>query len=788
MKPIKLVVVSALVGASIFSFAACQKPPKTVIINIDGVETNLELNKESIPTKPQDPVKEGWIFRGWFLDAAGTVPYNFDKALDAGSTVYAVFDEKEYQVTFVVDGVSDVVTFKWSQTPTYPTPKKDKYVFKTWCLDPTLTQDYTFTAPTTSGMTVYAKFVDAYKVQYAVTPNLDTTEEIETEIVETEKETAPVRPADPRVEGYDFEGWYLDKKLTQEYNFDTVLSEGQTVYAKLVEKKYTVTYAVGRTGDVLSTATYNYWTVPTQPETPVYQGEWFFGWYLDTEYKTSYDFSYTLKEDTTVYAQFVENKEVYTVEDLEAIAQYPAGNYVLMNDITFARETWTPITEFSGKFDGNGYKIYDFSIDTNTSNSGFFVTNNGTIKNLTLEKFIFTSSYGGGGKVGALVGVNNGTVENCTVNNPKVNNNGGITYKNHVISSITSNGTYDAYYGGLIGYSSSTAIVKNCTVIVDMVYDGKVNAAINDGDYSTYSFRVNTYIGGGIGVNEGEVSNLSVTFNLLRKIESTGNKGNTIYVDGQDDWSSYDDYGRADIFVGGAISHNKGTVTKVDVKVNAEFAITKSGYADAYVYVAGVVQENLGTVTESYAIGKLVNESGSVNTMDIGGFVRRNAGKILDCYVDVEIVTNGATGGGYVGGFVATNVNTIERSYVLGSISSLSTGNYVGGFVAYSETNAQIKNSFASVDITASNTYLGAFVGGFAVEASAFSYCYYASDATIMKGEEAYTSVVVSGVNGETEANMFTETFLVGNLYWNYKVSTWVIGGVSAPTLVWQNA
>ena len=128
----------------------------------------------------------------------------------------------------------------------------------------------------------------------------------------------------------------------------------------------------------------------------------------------------------------------------------------------------------------------------------------------------------------------------------------------------------------------------------------------------------------------------------------------------------------------------------------------------------------------------------------------------------------------------------IDRVYARGSITSTSTGSYVGGFVAYSETNAQIKNSFTAVDVTANCTNMGAFVGGFAVEASAFNYCFYASDATILKGEEVYTSTIVSGVNAEAEATMYTQAFL-SDLYWNYKVQAWNIDGTNAPKLLWEN-
>ena len=754
MKPMKLLVVSALVGVSIFSFAACQKDPKTVTVNDDGVETRLELNKESIPAKPQDPVKEGWIFRGWFLDPAGNTPYNFDKALDAGSTVYAVFDEKEYQVTFVVDGVSDVVTFKWSQTPTYPTPKKDKYIFKTWCLDPTLTQDYAFTAPTTSGMTVYAKFVDAYKVQYAVTPNLDTTEEIETEIVETEKETAPVRPADPRVEGYDFEGWYLDKKLTQEYNFDTVLAEGQTVYAKLVEKQYKITYKAAKTGDVLSTITYNYWDVPAQPETPEYQGEWFFGWYLDSECTNSYDFSYTLKEDTVVYAQFMETKYIYTFDELQAIKDYPANNYTLMNNIVLGTKIWSPVEEFSGTFDGNGYQLIAITLSFNTASAGFIKTNSGTIKNLTLMSYSFVANYTNGSYVaGALVATNKGTIENCRLDDI------------NIFFDATGSGT--SYLGAIVGVNEKGGVIKNCWTNAKVEINNHAKNATNT-----------VYVGGIVGQNAGLVQDVFVETVLTAEVSSNG------YYN-----YSYDNrYSAGYLRMGGIVGQNSGVLTKshFESKMTA-VAYKFGGYNDTYIDMGGLVQSNekTGQINECYCKGSIIEQAGSYAELSIGGFVEYNAGVIRDCYSDMDITTATTSVSGRIGGFVAENVVPITTCYSTGSITSGFTG-YIGGFIAQNGYGSTVNLCFASVDITATQaSKLGAFVGQID-DGSMILICRYNNEAIILKNGEAYTSPEVAQVVGLTAAELYSSKNILNTLYWNIDYNVWVVSGEKAPTLYWE--
>ena len=786
MKNKKLVVASMLVGISALALGtatACdglptwlggKEPTYKVVISINGTLTEMEVGKDVIPQKPADPVKEGFDFKGWYLDEACTKEYTFDKPLEGDCSLYAYFTEKTYTVTFVVEGKAEAVTFTWSQTPSIATPKKDGYAFKSWCLDEACTQVYPFTMPVRADLTVYAKFVEAYKVNYVVSPDAST-DENEKETVETELNTAPVRPADPKVEGYDFAGWYMDADFTVECNFDTVLEAGTSIYAKLVEKEYTITYMVANTDVVLDTDTCKYWSIPTQPDTPYYQGEYFFGWYLDEAYANSYDFSYSFKKDTTVYAQFMEYKPVSTVEELIAIAEYPAGNYALTNDINLELENWEPIAEFSGKFDGAGYKIYDFSMDTTSANTGFFVVNNGTIKNLTLKNFSFTSNYGGAGIAGVLVATNNGTVENCVIDNPNDNNENGITYRNHV---TVGSSTWNSYYGGLIGKNTATAVVKNCDVVVEMVLNHYFGVVYGDG-WDGSSATSNVYFGGAIGLNEGSVSNLSVTLKTAPPLNSDGTYGYTVNAQGTGGNNGHHDYSNTYLYMAGIASRNTGTMTKCDATVDMLVRCTNNNCGYPYVYMAGVVDCNTGTVTESYAKSTLEN-TGNGSTVQIGGFIRRNEGFITDCYAETVIQNN--TTSGYVGGFVAHDLNEIERCYVSGTISGTST-NYVGGFVGYTDTNSKIKASFSTVNITGTSAKMGIFVGGFASESSTFKRCYYAQEATVMNGENAVTSTSVTGVNSMAEATLYLSTTLVDSLYW--KTDVWVIDDVTAPTLVW---
>ena len=145
------------------------------------------------------------------------------------------------------------------------------------------------------------------------------------------------------------------------------------------------------------------------------------------------------------------------------------GIYVLQNDIDLGGEDnpWNPLPlsdenhnqhEFTGILDGFGYSITGLYIDKeNSNNQGLFGTLNGTVRNINIEdSYIKGNEY-----VGAIAGLNNGTIENC-------------------YNSSTIIGTN--YVGGITGELVGT--ITNCTntgnIIGDTNVIGGYFASVND--------------------------------------------------------------------------------------------------------------------------------------------------------------------------------------------------------------------------------------------------------------------------------------------------------------------
>ena len=143
---------------------------------------------------------------------------------------------------------------------------------------------------------------------------------------------------------------------------------------------------------------------------------------------------------------------IKTQADLLAINEKD-GTFVLDNDITLT-SAWTPITlNENAVIDGNGHTIYNVMADYDDYNHvGFISESFGTIKNLTIEG----GEVNGNGFVGALDGINYGTIENCHAI--------GVVATTRVeVGAVVEGEPTHAFCGGLVGYNSG--IMDLCSTV-----------------------------------------------------------------------------------------------------------------------------------------------------------------------------------------------------------------------------------------------------------------------------------------------------------------------------------
>ncbi|MBN1764508.1 MAG: hypothetical protein JW860_04560 [Sedimentisphaerales bacterium] len=187
--------------------------------------------------------------------------------------------------------------------------------------------------------------------------------------------------------------------------------------------------------------------------------------------------------------------QIWTPEDMQMIGAYSEcwdRHFILMADIdlsAYTGETFNTIGSrgsgkgFLGVFDGNGHVISNYSWQNDEGSHepgifalvGYFSTPGGEIKNLGLINV--NMDVGSFRYVGALAGINCGTITNCYAT-------GKLLRRAYPDSLSYPNG----FIGGLVGNNNGT--ITECFTAMDV-------------DATLYS----EYIGGLAGFNYGEISN-----------------------------------------------------------------------------------------------------------------------------------------------------------------------------------------------------------------------------------------------------------------------------------------
>ncbi len=392
-------------------------------------------------------------------------------------------------------------------------------------------------------------------------------------------------------------------------------------------------------------------------------------------------------------------------------------NYTMSANVDMFGKAFTPIgtsdLAFTGSFNGQNHTISNLVINTpKDSNVGMFgvVAPGSTISNVGLVG----GSVSGHSNVGALAGLNKGTVDNSyaaasvsgDVFGASVgglvgyNYSGGMVSNSHATGSV-SGGDHGNYAGGLVGKNSGTVDASYATGSVSSgSYSfaagglvgqnlGTVTSSHATGDVGGYQS-----IGGLVGQNYGTI-NLS---------HATGNvNGSNNYIGGL--VGAHDSGTISDSYATGSVSGNNyvgGLVGRSGATIGNSYATGSVSGNDS---VGGLVGRNDdATVSNSYATGSVDGNS------LVGGLVGFNSGGT----VSFSYATGSVSGNNYVGGLVGTNgadggegaVGSIANSYATGQVSS--TGDNVGGLVG--RNIASVSESYATGSVSG-GSYIGGLVG-----------------------------------------------------------------------------
>jgi uncharacterized repeat protein (TIGR02543 family) len=265
-----------------------------------------------------DPIREGYTFKGWYLDAETTEPISFVETNDITElTLYAKWEINTYTLSFDFGKGEDEFTqgnitapYATDISAEFPTEggttPLEGYTFEGWYFDSEFTELFDGdTMPAFDG-TLYALYTP---IEYAITYNLDSgANGVNPEIYTIESDTIVLDEATKS--GYSFDGWYTDDSYTTEVIIiDSGSIDDIELYAKFDIITYDITYELdASTNSENNPDTYVVTDTTITLANPEKVGHTFNGWFADDAYTTQVtEIDPAGVTDVTVYAKWTIN-------------------------------------------------------------------------------------------------------------------------------------------------------------------------------------------------------------------------------------------------------------------------------------------------------------------------------------------------------------------------------------------------------------------------------------------------------------------------------------------------
>ncbi len=338
--------------------------------------------------RPEDPVREGYIFSGWFSDEALTTRWDFNRDVVTGDlSLYASWTPITYTLLYdanrpaeaeeSIQGITESSshTFDQEQTLTPNGFTLEGYTFTGWNEKPDGTgkafsdEELVKNLSSKDGeeLVLYAQWREEDAVTYIVSFNTSGGVYIPSQEVEEGK--CVTKPDDPEREGCRFLGWYVSEQFEELYDFSAPVTSNLTLYARWEYiRKYEVTFILYDAKR--EKVSLEYGETVERPEDPSREGYVFAGWYKDNKLTAAYDFDTPVTSDLVLFAKWEYEKNGVTVSDpfsvsFIQIASDPYEGLVQNGSKFSAVYTGSAVTPEVGVFGPDGralVKDVDYSI------------------------------------------------------------------------------------------------------------------------------------------------------------------------------------------------------------------------------------------------------------------------------------------------------------------------------------------------------------------------------------------------------------------------------------------
>ena len=215
-------------------------------------------------TKPNDPEKSGYTFKGWYKESYFLNEYNFNSKVTGDTIIFAKWSPNKYTVKFHPNGgtgsMADMpFTYDIEQTLAENTFEREGYTFKGWfAIIDSVERNFAdkesvknLTSEDGAVITLYAKWEAS---RYTVSFDSNGGTDVSSQSIEYGK--TAVKPTSPSKYGYTFDGWFIGD---ESYNFATPVKKDIVLTAKWTPQTYTVIYnGNGAIGGNMVNSTFKY--------------------------------------------------------------------------------------------------------------------------------------------------------------------------------------------------------------------------------------------------------------------------------------------------------------------------------------------------------------------------------------------------------------------------------------------------------------------------------------------------------------------------------------------------
>ena len=295
-----------------------------IIYYVDGnVAHTQNVTAQTSASDADEPDKAGFVFAGWYADAACTELFDFDAYFESSLrntvSVYAGFEEiADVLLHYSVDGEiahTQTVAYDTTESDYFADPVKVGYEFIGWfadaaCETPFDFESYFARTDKATETTIYAGFEEIIEIVYYVDGKLTWTQVVS-------DDTAAAIPNEPGKAGYSFAGWYDGEGAdAHKFDFDAYFADPDKtdvkVYAhfeRIAEGAVQISYFADGQPWRTQTVQGGVATPETIPA-PTKKGYIFEGWYEDETFETPFDLEAFMaeqdKSSIAVHARFDE--------------------------------------------------------------------------------------------------------------------------------------------------------------------------------------------------------------------------------------------------------------------------------------------------------------------------------------------------------------------------------------------------------------------------------------------------------------------------------------------------